>query len=50
MESRLETVGFASKHAAAYTDQAKEKFDEYSGKAQKTAKQAEKKVKESLDL
>jgi len=32
------------------TDQAKEKFDEVSGRAQKTAQQAKKKIEEAADL
>ena len=42
----VETLGFASKHAAALTDQAKEKFDEVSG----NAKKAKKAAKDTLDL
>lgn len=46
----LETLGFASKHAADLADQAKEKLDEVSGRAQETAKKAKKDVKNTLDL
>jgi len=48
--SYLETFGIASKHAADITDQAKEKFDELAGKAQKTAEKTKKNVKDTLDL
>ena len=41
-----ETLGFASKHAADLTDQAKEKFDEVAG----NAKKAKKAAKDTLDL
>jgi vacuolar-type H+-ATPase subunit E/Vma4 len=48
--SYLETFGIASKHAADITDQAKEKFDELAGKAQKQAEKTKKNVKDTLDL
>jgi len=49
-DSILETVGVASKHTADLTDQAKDKFDEVSGRAKKTAKQVKKDAEKSLDL
>jgi hypothetical protein len=48
--SSLEKVGIASKHVADLTDQAKDKLDEVSGKAQKTATKVKKDVKDGLDL
>lgn len=46
----LETFGMASKHTADLADQAKEKFDEVSGQAKKTGKEAKKAAKDQVDL
>ena len=46
----LETFGLASKHTADLADQAKEKFDEVSGKAKKTGKEAKKAAKDETAL
>ena len=48
--SVLETLGFASKHAADLADQAKDKLDEVSGRTKDAAKDAKKKAKETFDL
>jgi hypothetical protein len=48
--SYLETIGVASKRTAELKDQAEDKFDEVSSRAQKAAKQAKKGVKDALDL
>jgi F0F1-type ATP synthase membrane subunit b/b' len=46
----LGTLGMASKHTADLTDQAKEKFDEVTGKAKKTVQDTKKAAKDQLDL
>lgn len=46
----LETLGLVSKHTADLADQAKDKYDELSGKAKNVGEKLKKDAKDTLDL